>query len=306
MTRPGGRAGQEESGTLASLFLAAMRRHDRAGVLLHQDGTKWRETPDWRLERQVIRLALFLRERASLVPGDRVAILSRLRPESVAAELAAIAQGAAAIAIDPELPSDTVRRAIEQAAPAVAFVPRGPEREQASGARAVVCFEGKAEGAWAWSEALDLGGTLDTPERAQSFRAQAREVAASSRALGYLAGLDGGSSCQYLTHAEAVARMRALRTELPARKGAVALVAAPPTLAARLALLSFVFDGLTICAVGTPGRESAGLQPEWVVGPAGVQESERTAAPVPRRAAGLFERVLAPFRSDPRKAKLEM
>ena len=99
--------------------------------------------------------------------------------------------------------------------------------------------------------------------------------------------------------------MRALRTELPARKGAVALVAAPPTLAARLALLSFVFDGLTICAVGTPGRESAGLQPEWVVGPAGVQESERTAAPVPRRAAGLFERVLAPFRSDPRKAKLE-
>ena len=207
MTRPGGRAGQEESGTLASLFLAAMRRHDRAGVLLHQDGTKWRETPDWRLERQVIRLALFLRERASLVPGDRVAILSRLRPESVAAELAAIAQGAAAIAIDPELPSDTVRRAIEQAAPAVAFVPRGPEREQASGARAVVCFEGKAEGAWAWSEALDLGGTLDTPERAQSFRAQAREVAASSRALGYLAGLDGGSSCQYLTHAEAVARM---------------------------------------------------------------------------------------------------
>ena len=183
---------------------------------------------------------------------------------------------------------------------------RGNAPAQASGARAVVCFEGKAEGAWAWSEALDLGGTLDTPERAQSFRAQAREVAASSRALGYLAGLDGGSSCQYLTHAEAVARMRALRTELPARKGAVALVAAPPTLAARLALLSFVFDGLTICAVGTPGRESVGLQPEWVVGPAGVQESERTAAPVPRRAAGLFERVLAPFRSDPRKAKLEM
>src|SRR5437899_2313185 len=204
MTGPGGRAGQEESGTLARLFLAAMRRHDRAAVLLHQDGTKWRETPDWRFERQVIRLALFLRERA------------------------------------------------------------------------------------------------------QSFRAQAREVAASSRALGYLAGLDGGSSCQYLTHAEAVARMRALRTELPARKGAVALVAAPPTLAARLALLSFVFDGLTICAVGTPGRESVGLQPEWVVGPAGVQESERSAAPAPRRAAGLFERVLAPFRSDPRKAKLEM
>src|SRR5207244_12998206 len=116
MTRPGGRAGQEESGTLASLFLAAMRRHDRAGVLLHQDGTKWRETPDWRLERQVIRLALFLRERASLVPGDRVAILSRLRPESVAEGLAAIALGAAALEIDSTLPTYAVRRVNDHAA----------------------------------------------------------------------------------------------------------------------------------------------------------------------------------------------
>src|SRR5207245_11028148 len=99
MTGPGGRAGQEESGTLARLFLAAMRRHNRAAVLLHQDSTKWRETPDWRLERQVIRLALFLRERASLVPGARVATASRLRPASVAAGLAALPQGAAGVAI---------------------------------------------------------------------------------------------------------------------------------------------------------------------------------------------------------------
>src|SRR2546430_13485838 len=100
MTRPGGRAGQEESGTLARLFLAAMRRHDRAGVLLHQDGTKWRETPDWRLERQVIRLPLFLRQPASLLPGDRVAIVSRLRPESVAAELAPLPHGPSAVTDD--------------------------------------------------------------------------------------------------------------------------------------------------------------------------------------------------------------
>jgi acyl-CoA synthetase (AMP-forming)/AMP-acid ligase II len=301
-----GHDGLEPSGTLARMFLAAMRRHHRAAVLMHHDGVKWRETPDWRFERQVIRLALFLRDRARLAPGDRVAIVSGLRPESVVAELAAVAQGAAAVAIDPDLPPAAVRRAVEEIAPAVAFVADAPAGEGSFGARAVLCFQGKAEGAWAWSEALDLGGTLDTPERAQSFRAQAREVAADSRALGYLAGSDGLSRCDFLTQAEAVERMQALRTGSPAREGAIAYLSAGPTLAARLALLSFVVDGSTTCAVGAPGREVAGLQPDWVVGPAGAPESRRPAAPAPRRAGTrLFERILAPFRSDDRDVNPE-
>jgi hypothetical protein len=291
------RARDQGLDTLAGMFLAAMRRHDRAAVLLQHDGVKWRETPDWRFERQVIRLALFLRDRARLAPGDRVAIVSGLRPESLVAELAAVAQGAAAVAIDPELPAAAVRRAIDETAPAVAFV-ADAAREGSSGARAVVCFQGKAEGAWAWSEALDLGGTLDTPERAQSFRAQARDVAADSRALGYLAGSDGQLHCQFLTQAEAVEGMRALRMGTPARKGAIAQVTASPTLAARLALLSFVLDGSTTCAVGLPGPEVAGLQPDWVVGPAGAPTSGRPPSPAPRRAGGgLLDRILAPFRS---------
>jgi acyl-CoA synthetase (AMP-forming)/AMP-acid ligase II len=284
-----------------------MRRHDRAAVLLHHDGVKWRETPDWRLERQAIRLALFLRDRARLAPGERVAIVSSLRPETVAAELAAIAQGAVAVAIDPDLHPDAISHALEQVAPAVAFVPDARARDRVRGARAVVCFEGTSEGAWAFLEALDLGGTLDTPERAQSFRAQAREVPAESHALGYVAGTDGALECLFLSQTEAVARMRALRAESPARKGAVALLAAPPTLDARLALLSFVFDGSTTCAVGMPGREVAGLRPDWVVGPAGVPEPARPAGPAPHRAGarGLFARFLAPFRSDPPDTKAE-
>jgi len=287
------------------MFLAAMRKHDRAAALLHHDGAKWRETPDWRFERQVIRLALFLRDRARLVPGDRVAIVSGLRPESLVAELAALTQGAVAVAIDPDLPAADQRRAIEETSPAVAFVEDGA-REASFGARAVVCFQGKADGAWAFGEALDLGGTLDTPERAQSFRAQAREVPGDSRALGYLAGSDGQARCQFLTHAEAVARMRALRIGSPPRKGAVAQASASPTLAARLALLSFVLDGSTTCAVGMPGPEVAALQPDWVVGPAGAPEPGRPAAPAPRRAGGrLLDRILAPFRSHGRELRLE-
>ena len=300
-----GHEGPEQPRTLAGLFLGAMRRHDRAAVLLHHDGVKWRETPDWRLERQVIRLALLLRERARLAPGDRVAIVSRLRPESVVAELAAVAQGAVALAIDPDLPPSHLRAAVEQAAPAVAFIPDGLQRELASGARAVICFEGKADGAWAWNEALDLGGTLDTPERAQSFRAQAREVAADSPALGDVSGSNGLSRLQVLTHAEVLARMRGVRMASPARKGGVAAVATAPTLAARLAFLSFIVDGSTTCAVGMPGNASAGLRPDWVVGPDGVPGPAQPAGPAPRRAGArsLLDRLLAPFRSDTREAK---
>jgi non-ribosomal peptide synthetase component F len=301
---PAGHHGPGESRTLAALFLAAMRKHDRAAALLHHDGAKWRETPDWRLERQVIRLALFLRDRAGVGPGDRVAIVSRLRPESVVAELAAVAQGAAAVAIDPDLSPGDLRSAIEAVAPAATFVSDAPARECAPpSARATLCFEGKAPDAWAWTEALDLGGTLDTPERAQSFRALARGVAADACALGHLVGSDGSLRSQFLTQAEAAARLTALRTASPARKGAVAYVAGPPTLAARLAILSFVGDGSTACALGTPGHEAAEiaeLQPGWVVGPSGSLESRRPAAPPARRAGprGLLNYVLAPFRSD--------
>src|SRR5882762_8254455 len=96
------RSDTDAPATLASLFLGAMRNHDRKAALLRRDEGRWRETPDWRLERQVIRLALFLKERGALAPGGRVLIVSRLRPELVVAELAALSQGAAAIVVDPD------------------------------------------------------------------------------------------------------------------------------------------------------------------------------------------------------------
>jgi non-ribosomal peptide synthetase component F len=309
MTGSGERAGDrdvEGAATWARLFLAAMRKHDRAAALLHHGQEKWQETPDWRLERQVIRLALFLRDRGGILPGDRVAIVSRLRPEAVAAELAALAQGAAALAIDPDLSPGELRMVFEQTAPAAVFVPDAAARGSLpSGARAVLCFDGSADGAWAWTEALDLGGTLDTPERAQLFRALAREVKADAPALGHLVGWDGSLRAQFLTQAETAARLVALRTGLPARKGAVGYVAGAPTAAARLALLSFIADGSTTCALGTPGREAAEvaeLQPDWVVGPDGALESRRSAAPpAPAARRGLLDRVFESFRSNRRE-----
>src|SRR6266516_785383 len=108
--------------TVSELYLAAMREHDRKSVTLHWSGDRWEETPDWRLDRQVIRLALYLRERAGVGPGERVVILSPLRREWLLADWAACAQGAAAVAIDPDTPTPALAAALEEIAPRAAFV----------------------------------------------------------------------------------------------------------------------------------------------------------------------------------------
>jgi len=241
--------------TLASLFLGAMRKHDRKAALLQRDGARWRETPDWRLERQVIRLALFLRERAALAPGGRILIVSRLRPVLVVAELAALAQGAASIVIDPDeavpYPASGAG-AVFVADPAL----RGRIAEEA---RAVLCFDGPIEGGTAFSAALDLGGTLDTPERAQSFRAAARAVAPEAPALEWLAASDGAARFDFINHREAMATIRAEWSAAPPQKDAVAYLSGPATLTARLGLLAGVGDGRTSSALGEPALEAADI-----------------------------------------------
>jgi hypothetical protein len=241
--------------TLASLFLGAMRKHDRKAALLQRDGTRWRETPDWRLERQVIRLALFLRERAGLAPGGRVVIVSRIRPELVVAELAALAQGVASIVIDPDeaLPHPAL------AANAVFIADPALRRKIPGEPPALLCFDGPVEGGTPFSAALDLGGTLDTPERAQSFRSAARAVAPEAPALGWLAASDGAARFDFITHREAIAGIRSEWSGAPPQKGDVAYLAGPATLTARLGLLAGVGDGRTACALGQPELEAADI-----------------------------------------------
>ena len=61
--------------TLNLLHAQAMREHARGSALLYREDVNWQPTPDWRLDRQVIRLALALRERVGVEPGQRIAQL---------------------------------------------------------------------------------------------------------------------------------------------------------------------------------------------------------------------------------------
>ena len=277
--------------TLPQLHLAAMRKHDRAAALRLRDGAQWRDTPDWRFERQVIRIGLFLRERG-LSPGDRVAVVSPLRSELVVTEQAALALGAASVALDPGLTDAELAAAMAQIAPKAVFVEVAALLDRVGGQpRVVVCFDGPvaADRGSPWTEALDLGGTLDTPERAQSFRAQARDVRPEMPALGFFSHPGNGSAaCEFLTHSQAMALVREARAGAQAAKGDAAYVAAGPALIpTRIALYALLGDGLTTVALGSPGHELeeiAELRPKRIVAPQSVLEAaRRIAAPAAPR-----------------------
>ena len=98
---------------------------------------------------------------------------------------------------------------------------------------------------------MDLGAILDTPERAQAFRAYSRQVAAASPALWHA----GKHGIVRLTHQAAMATTAPLLRARPAQAGDVAYVDGPRvTLRRRLALAAFVGDGYTTTALGREGR----------------------------------------------------
>ena len=127
--------------TLNRLLLrGAARRHTRDAVFLEWRENGWEPVPDWRADRQTIRIALCLRERHGVGPGDAVGLRLPLGVTWPIVERAVWGLGAATV------------------------VGRGWAE-----AKATLGIEDVGE-------LLEHGGVLDTPERASHFRALAREV----------------------------------------------------------------------------------------------------------------------------------
>jgi acyl-CoA synthetase (AMP-forming)/AMP-acid ligase II len=275
-----------EAHTIGKLHLRAERSHVRKTVTTHWGDGRWIEMPAWRFYRQVIRVGLYLRERLHVAPGDRVALLSPLRTERIVAELATVVQGAVVATLDPRLPPQALASALAQLQPKVTFA-SGPAQvallrelvAQGANAGTLVAFEAiaadnnsasAAAPVTAWSEVLDLGGTLDTAERAQKFRGWIRAVGGDTPALGHTEGSNGTIEWQFLTHAEVARRAE----DFSAVPGDIAYVSgAHFPLATQLAVRAFVGDGRTTVAIGTPGREMdeiVELRPQVIVAPAEV------------------------------------
>ena len=250
--------------TLGQLHLEGERSRAARMILRSRDDDKWVELPAWRFYRQVIRIALFLRERLGVTPGDRVLVVSPLRSERIVAEWAIVTIGAATVAADLDLPHDELKSLVSAIAPKAAFVATEMDRGRLLGhpgspiADRIVVFAagGTAPETKTWLEALDLGGTLDTAERAQMYRQDARAIQPELAAVGYHERANG-TPITMLTQAEVVRRLRSFWLRVPPRDGDRAYITGGHSVSPLcLPLWAFAADGRTSTTLGTPGREA--------------------------------------------------
>ncbi len=252
-----------EPETLGLLHLAVERKHDRTGVLKRRIASDWQTTPDWRFHRHVMRIGLYLRERGQLSTGDRVALVGSLRPEWAVAAWGALVQGASVATIDPALPDAELGAQLTALAPRAVFVAGDrADRVLASleglrGVGTITMLDGQADGrARSWTEVLDLGGSLDTAERANAFRAQLRALPPDTPALGHAVGANGSVAWRFLSHREVVRRVHRVWMRSRIARGDVAYLAGDvPFLAASVAFLAFTADGHTQVVIGAKGNE---------------------------------------------------
>jgi AMP-binding enzyme len=287
--------------TVGLLHLAVERKHDRTSVLRRRVATGWDDVPDWRFHRHVMRIGLYLRERGQLSAGDRVALVSTLRPEWAVAAWAALTQGVSIATIDPALPDAEMGAQLNALAPRAVFV-AGDCLDRViaclagtRGAGNVVVLDGQGGGqALSWSEVLDLGGSLDTAERANAFRAMVRALPPDTPALGHAVGANGTAAWRFLSHREVVRRVQRVWMRSRVARGDVAyLTGGAPLLAASVALLAFTADGYTQVVIGTKGNELEDIamtRPHKIIAPVEtVQCIMETASPGP---SSLWERWL--------------
>jgi hypothetical protein len=248
--------------TLGPVYLATERKHDRPWVLRHPTSAGWVETPDWRFHRHVMRIGLYLRGRAHLEPSDRVAFVATLGPEWGVAQWAVLTQGASTVAIDPGQSRDELASQLGSLAPRVVFADAAAIEgvvawnESAPGPATVVALNGPSiAAASSWSEALDLGGTLDTAERANAYRLALNAVTPDTPAIGQIAR-NGAGPWRFLSQRDVARAVRQVWLRARIARGDVAYLAGgAPSLATIVAFLAFSGDGHSQVVLGTPGRE---------------------------------------------------
>jgi hypothetical protein len=262
---------REAVDTAAKLLLVNEMHHARLAVLQKRDGVdkRWETTPDWRFARHVVRMALYMRERAGTQPGHRVAIVGRIGALALVAEWAGLLQGLAVGALASTDETST-RATVMALSPRVLFVEdvrTATALLDVPGVARVIVLGGEptAGPLTTFTEALDLGGTLDTAERAQSLRASARAVPREAAALAWPVGTHAGAGWRSLTQGELVERIRGLWADVPPRSGAIRHFAdAEPRVDTRVALHACVTDGVTCLALGPPQPVAARATSGWL------------------------------------------
>jgi hypothetical protein len=298
-------ASADRAQTLGKLHLWAEHQGRREGGLCRGwADDSWQEMPSWRFHRQVIRAALFLRERLHVSPGDNVLVVAPLGADRAVAEWAIVTLGAVAVVPDVE-PSgsktmDNLRPCPKAAIVGARFVAglQGAMPSLKPETAIVVGADAPPPGMLGWAEVLELGGTLDTAERARGFRERAAALTPDMPALGEMHA-SNGSGVRVSSHAEVMDRLRTFWRAVPPSEGDIAYVSgAGAFTSVCLPVWAFFADGRTTTVFGTPGRDAEEIprvRPHVLVGHVGASHSaSRLAArerPEPLVPGAILDRV---------------
>jgi len=210
--------------TMNRLLLHGARYHDRRAVFVSRE---LGETPDWRADRLSIRVALALREDLGVGPGDLVALLMPLSVRWALVERAVWGLGAATLPVPVNFGLGRPVKAVFASS----------AKGLSSLGVPVVALDSD------WNALLDRGGVLDTPERASSFRAAARDTPPEA-----VCSIESGVE---LRHQVWVRRIESFLGRFPPERGRRNVLAIPePHDSARALLYAGWADGFTTVVVG--------------------------------------------------------
>jgi long-chain acyl-CoA synthetase len=243
-----------EGATLGRLFLDSCRAHRKPDRMLVKKDGAWQALSTEAIEASVRRLSLGFRD-LGLKPGDRVALLSRNRPEWVMTDLAVLSAGAVMVPIYTSLPPDLVRYIIDNSGAKIVVCEDLELWKKLEAVRSglpmvgsVVLLEGQApEGTGTFAGVLDKGRRLEEREPGLFERSVDAVRPGDPASIIYTSGTTGLPKGVMLSHDNFVANIRSLTAIIDFRSDDTALSFLPLShVLERTATFIFVHRGSTI------------------------------------------------------------
>ncbi len=262
--------------TLARLFLHACRTHRKPDRMLVKRSGAWQRLSSEEIESSVRRLSLGFRD-LGLKPGDRVALLSRNRPEWVMVDFAVLSTGGVTVPIYTSLPPDLVRYIVDNSGAKTVVCEDLDLWKKLEAVRSglpavanVVLLEGDAPaGTLTLADVLERGRRLEERDPGLFERLAEAVLPGDLASIIYTSGTTGSPKGVMLSHDNFIANIRSLTVIIDFRSDDTALSFLPLShVLERTATFIFVLQGSTIAfaeSVESVGADLLEVRPTIVI-----------------------------------------
>lgn len=211
-------------GTIAQLFLDAVRTYQRDDAMRVRHGGAWTALSHATLIERVRRIAHALRS-LGIARGDRIAILGENRPEWAITDYACATSGIVDVPLYATLPAEQLPYLLNDSGSCAIFVSTATQaakvasiRSECPQLRHIIAFDADAKPAadLTFDELLRIGEPLDTPAAAEAFETGARSIAPNDLlTIIYTSGTTGNPKGVMLTHDNIASNVKAATELLP-------------------------------------------------------------------------------------------